>query len=97
MAAQSGDVKALDKIIEKQEHLVNAKDENGWTPLHEGARGGHTDVVETLVHHGAKINERTGNGDGGTALWYAIKKHGNDHAVVNFLKTVGALNIGPEL
>jgi ankyrin repeat protein len=31
---------------------VNAKDKNGWTPLHWAAQGGHQDVAELLRQHG---------------------------------------------
>jgi len=100
-AAQSGDVKELKELVSRKgvnvEKIVNAKDENGWTPLHEGARGGHKEVVELLVNNGATINDRTGDGDGATALWYAEDTHGKHHPVVKFLKKIGALSIGPEL
>jgi len=39
-------------VIDKLEHLLDAKDANGWTPLHEGARAGHEDVVKLLVDRG---------------------------------------------
>ena len=100
-AAQSGDAKELEELVSRKGvnvgKIVNAKDENGWTPLHEGARGGHKEVVELLVNNGANINDRTGDGDGGTALWLAEDTHGKHHPVVKFLKKIGALSIGPEL
>lgn len=101
-AAQNGDIAELRDIVNKSGvnvgKIVNARDSNGWTPLHEGARGGHKEVVELLVQKGANINERTGEDEnGGTALWYAIDTHGKKHPVVKFLKKIGALSIGPEL
>jgi cytohesin len=35
---------------------VNAKDKDGWTPLHYAARSGHKDVVLLLIDHGADVN-----------------------------------------
>jgi ankyrin repeat protein/beta-lactamase regulating signal transducer with metallopeptidase domain len=35
---------------------VNAKDKDGWTPLHYAARSGHEDVVLLLINHGADVN-----------------------------------------
>lgn len=96
-AAQEGDVKALTQVIDKLEHLLDAKDANGWTPLHEGARGGHADVVQLLVDKGANINERTREGKGETPLYWSIKENGEDHPVSQLLMGLGALNIGPDL
>eukprot|EP00978_Attheya_sp_CCMP212_P000967 scaffold2027_cov52-Attheya_sp.AAC.2 len=95
--AKEGDVKTLAEVVQKKTHLLNAQDENGWTPLHEASRGGHKEVVELLVKHGAELNLRTDEGFGGTALWTAIEEHGEDHPVVDFLQSVGALSIGPDL
>jgi prolyl 4-hydroxylase len=97
MAAQTGDYDALSRILEAKVQLVHAEDENGWTPLHEGARGGHYDVVKILYDNGARINQRSNKGRGGTALFYAKEKHGEDHPVVKFLVDVGGLYIEPEL
>ena len=45
-AAATGDVTSMINIIDNEKHLVHKKDFNGWTPLHEGARGGHVEVVK---------------------------------------------------
>jgi Ankyrin repeats (3 copies) len=96
LAAKEGSLDVLHEEIKKKKAIVNAKDENGWTPLHEGARGGHLDVVKLLVENGADLSARTA-GDGGTALWWAKQTHPEDHPVVQFLEEIGALDIGPEL
>ena len=37
---------------------MKRKDQNGWTPLHEAARGGHVDVVAWLLERGLdKVSE----------------------------------------
>mmetsp|Transcript_20580 Transcript_20580/g.23857 ORF Transcript_20580/g.23857 Transcript_20580/m.23857 type:complete len:473 (-) Transcript_20580:131-1549(-) len=94
-AAKSGDVKHLKEIIEKMNEYVNEKDSNGWTPLHEGARGGHKDVVQLLLEQGANINEKTYTGE--TPLWWAEKIHGEEHSLVKLLRDLGALSLGSEL
>jgi prolyl 4-hydroxylase len=94
-AAQRGDVDKLNSVIESMAHLLDAKDMNGWTPLHEGARGGHESVVRVLVEKGASINERNKRGE--TPLYWSIKQNGVDHPVSQFLMELGALNIGPDL
>jgi ankyrin repeat protein len=60
---------------------VNAKDEKGWTPLHEAALGGHKETVELLIAKGADVNAK--NNDGVTPLNWALgeiadllRKHG---------------------
>jgi ankyrin repeat protein/beta-lactamase regulating signal transducer with metallopeptidase domain len=35
---------------------ANAKDKDGWTPLHYAARSGQKDVVLLLIDHGADVN-----------------------------------------
>lgn len=94
-AARDGDIEALQEIIEIMEDAVHKKDSNGWTPLHEGARSGHKDVIEILVENGAKINEKTNGGE--TALWWVEKTHGKDHPLIAFMKGLGAIKLGPEL
>jgi ankyrin repeat protein len=96
-AAQTGNVWKLKKIAEKDETLLHKEDSNGWQPLHEGARAGHTNVVEYLVGTGMDINKRTNDGIGGTALHFARESHGASHGVVKLLESLGALDIGPEL
>lgn len=96
-AAQKGDADELSTVIDKLEHLLDAKDANGWTPLHEGARGGHEEVVKLLLKKGAGVNERTMEGKGETPLYWSIKNNGEDHPVSLLLKEFGGLNIGPDL
>jgi len=54
-AAQEGNIEAV------KQHLaagadVNAKDEDGWTPLHLAAEEGHKEIAELLIDKGADVN-----------------------------------------
>lgn len=81
-----------------QEQDVHDSDENGWTSMHEAARAGHLEVVQTLVEHGANVDARTGTQqDGGTVLFWAKHFWGPEHAVVAYLEDMGAMELGPEL
>lgn len=96
--AQEGNVEGLSKVIDKLGNLVNAKDANGWTPLHEGARAESVDVVKVLIEKGADINQTTEKGPHGRSpLYIAIEENGEDSPIVEFLESLGALAIGPEL
>jgi ankyrin repeat protein len=80
---------------QKKSLLISKRDEHGWQPIHEGAFGGHLDVVQLLVRNGADINTRTHGGHGGTPLHLAHKKFGDHHPIVKYLKSIGGLNVGP--
>jgi ankyrin repeat protein len=54
--AQKGDLDGVKALIERNPQLVNAKDENGRTPLHLACRGVHVEVVKYLVDKGADVN-----------------------------------------
>lgn len=103
-AAKDGDVETLEQLLKKDAKLVAKKDENGWTPVHEVARGGHIDALKLLVEKGADINERANFGYGGTALYLAKEamdenEDGSDvfTELIEYLEGLGAEMIGPEL
>jgi len=95
--AQSGDLEGLTKVVDELEHLVNAKDKNGWTPLHESVRGGHEEIMKVLIERGANINDKTSGTNGKSALYIAKEVHGEDSGIVEFLESLGALSFGPDL
>ena len=50
-AIVKNDVAEVKRLLETGAD-VNAKDENGWTPLHLAARKGYTGIVKLLRKHG---------------------------------------------
>ncbi|PVU74433.1 hypothetical protein DDW11_06050 [Sulfolobus sp. SCGC AB-777_G06] len=51
-AARNGDLIKVQTAL-KNWAEPNAKEDDGWTPLHWAAFGGHVDVVMVLLEHGA--------------------------------------------
>lgn len=62
-------IAAADNQIDKVKHFIetglsaNAKDENGYTPLHAAAEYGRLELIEYLVGEGADVNIRDNDGD----------------------------------
>ena len=44
------------KFLVEQQAEVNAKKDDGWTPLYSAAKNGHLDVVKLLVEERAEVN-----------------------------------------
>ena len=98
--AGAGDAPEVKRLLEERGNLVNARDINGWMPLHEAVRSGNVDTVKVLLDHGADINARTKQGDGrgaagGSTLWWALQFFEEGHEMVQLLKTKGAKNFPP--
>ena len=41
---------------------MNAKDDNGWTPLHHAVPDGHKEIAELLIAKGADVNAKVASG-----------------------------------
>ena len=94
-AAAAGNLEALKTLADVDRANLFKRDQNGWRPLHEAARSGHVEVVEYLLQEGAKVNERTNNGEGGTPLWWAEKKPEKNKEAIELLKKYGGLSLQP--
>lgn len=74
--AQAGEIDKLRGILDANPKLVNKRDANGWTPLHEAVRDGSLEVIEFLLDRGAEVNVRTGpRADGASPLFLAREYH----------------------
>jgi prolyl 4-hydroxylase len=97
-AAALGDIERIEKVAKKNKADLKLKDKNGWQPIHEAARGGHTEVVKLLIQHGAEMNARTGRGgDGGSVLNIALDHLDEDHDLIQYLRSIGAQDYTDEL
>ena len=85
-AAKDGNIEAV------KQHLaagteVNAKDEDGWTPLHLAAMAGHKETAELLIAKGADVNAKESGL--GTAPLHRAAFRGHE-AIVELLIAEGA-------
>ncbi|XP_071115886.1 26S proteasome non-ATPase regulatory subunit 10-like [Haliotis cracherodii] len=61
-ASEGGNIDIVRHVI--GDFDINTRGGNGHTPLMEAVCGGHTDVVDFLVDHGADVNMVDSDGDG---------------------------------
>jgi len=54
--AESGSVSCFDEVLAAEPFLINAQDEEGYTPLHLAVINGSKDIVRKLIAAGADIN-----------------------------------------
>ncbi len=66
---------------------VNAKNQNGYTPLHKAVDDGHKEIVELLITEGADVNAKEDGG--GTPLHHAVLFVG-DKELAELLTAKGA-------
>uniref|UniRef100_A0A6U5I3U4 Uncharacterized protein n=1 Tax=Corethron hystrix TaxID=216773 RepID=A0A6U5I3U4_9STRA len=80
--AASGNTSRLKELLENDGDLVERKDENGWTPLHEAVNAGQMDCVKILLEYGSNINLETAHG------WTPVllAKKNRNHDIVDYLK-----------
>ena len=78
----------LDSLIKSWDEKVNAKDENGDTPLHSAAEEGDREAATLLLEIGAAVNAK--NNDGETPLHKAAGSFENAVATATLLIERGA-------
>lgn len=97
-AAALGDVDRLAKLAKSNKGALKKKDANGWHPIHEATRAGHTDAVKILLQHGENKDARTGHsGKGGSVLNLALAHLDEEHDLVQYLRSIGANDFEQEL
>jgi len=62
VAAVEGQLEVITFLVEKKKAPIDAKDRDGWTPLHCACHSGHLEAVDKLVAYGANVNIATSNG-----------------------------------
>ncbi|KAJ6282319.1 ankyrin repeat-containing domain protein, partial [Bipolaris maydis] len=90
IAAEYGHEGILKALLEQDRIDINAKDNNGRTPLWTAAQGGHEGIVRLLVEQDRiDINAKDNNGK--TPLWTAAQ--GGHEGVVRLLVEQDSINI----
>lgn len=85
-ATEAGDIAEMQALL-AQDADVNARNAQGWTPLHIAAAGGDQEVVALLLQHGAAVNAQSNIGT--TPLDDATTRGGRQ-AVITLLLAHGA-------
>jgi ankyrin repeat protein len=88
-AAGRGNIEAVKKHLAAGTD-VNAKDGNGFPPLHLAADRGHTEVVELLITKGAEVNAQSDGGN--TPLDWAVDSAHSDKETADLLRKHGGKN-----
>ena len=92
IAAAKGHIYKVKTLIESDVKSIHSRDMNGWQPIHEAVRSGHTEIVKLLVENGADIASLTASG--ASPLWWAKRTLEPGHSVIKFLEDLGAPEIG---
>ncbi len=82
-AVYFGDLKRVKKLTEENKDLLNAKDDQGFRPLHIAAVEGYSEIVRYLVTFGADIN---GKGMYGWAPLHMAVKFNQTHIIKLLLR-----------
>ncbi len=87
-AAATGDVTALNAILDREPPAIGSYSSDGWTPLHLAAFFGQAEAVEVLLARGASVGARSRKPLENTALNAAAA--GNHLGVCRILLDAGA-------
>lgn len=93
-AAARNDMETVQAILSRNLQALHTADRNGWQPIHEAVRAGHTKMVKLLISHGADMGAKTENG--GSPLWWAKRSLPRGHPTINYLESIGAPEDGGE-
>lgn len=63
IAASDGNLKLVKEYIESGSSSANAKDPNGYTPIHAAVSYGHIELLRYLISKGGDINIQDSDGD----------------------------------
>ncbi|KAJ2746779.1 hypothetical protein GGI20_001109 [Coemansia sp. BCRC 34301] len=62
-ATGDGDFARVEQLVKADKTLVNAKDQNGYTPLHAAASWKHPKILSFLIKNGGDVNVTDMDGD----------------------------------
>ena len=79
VAARGNDIKAVQWLLANGAE-VNAKNDNGWTPLHGAATKNASEAAAVLLANGAEVNAKRENG--WTPLYLAAHENASEAAAV---------------
>ena len=88
-AAKHGSVELAMTLLASDRGLLEARDQDGSTPLHCAVWKGHLPMVEALVNAGADVNAQNENDHWGTTPLHAAA-HANQAAIAQLLIDRGA-------
>mmetsp|Transcript_4127 Transcript_4127/g.4833 ORF Transcript_4127/g.4833 Transcript_4127/m.4833 type:complete len:153 (-) Transcript_4127:714-1172(-) len=63
IAASDGNISEVQQFLEANPNLLNAGDENGYTPMHAAASYNHQELIQMLLSAGASLDVRDTDGD----------------------------------
>lgn len=58
-AAEKNEIEAVRQLLEEDPSLVNAHDEDGYTPLHRAAYNNHVEVIKLLLASNGNLSAKT--------------------------------------
>src|SRR5262245_59815515 len=88
-AAKKGSVEGVRALLAMNAALLNARDQDGSTPLHCAVWKGHQQVVAALIEAGAGVNVHNQNDHWGTTPLHAAA-HANQAVIAQLLIDHGA-------
>lgn len=62
-AVKAGDLTKVKELVIKNTQLLNSKNEDGFTPLHEALENNKNDISVFLINAGSDVNSKTRNND----------------------------------
>ncbi|KAJ2591862.1 hypothetical protein H4R99_006602 [Coemansia sp. RSA 1722] len=63
IAASDGNLARVQELVEKDKAIVNAKDQNGYSPMHAASSWSHLHVLKYLIENGGDVNITDPDGD----------------------------------
>ena len=88
-AARKGDVKKLKALLDQDPKLVNDKDGNGDTALHQAALHGQVAAVQMLLEAGADVNAKNNYGPYTPGDYWGVMSSNNQKDPVVILNVKG--------